>query len=202
MVIKSYSFSNTEILQNINKLYLDNKGIELDPTYSKGNFYKDFPKPKFASDIMPRFDFVKKMNSTQLNFKSNSLNSICFDPPFLIGYGNAKANKNINALRFGIFKYYEDVLEYYKKSVKEFRRILKVNGILLFKSQDYSVSSNKSYFLHNDVYNICTEKNFEGIDLFILLAKNRIYNPNLKQRHSRKFHCYWYVFKKKGEKND
>ena len=43
-VIKSFSFLNTEILNSINTLYLDNKGFDLDPTYSKGNFYKDFPR--------------------------------------------------------------------------------------------------------------------------------------------------------------
>jgi len=196
-VIKSFSFSNTEILNSINTLYLDNKGFDLDPTFSKGNFYKDFPKPKYVSDIKPQFNFVKQSCSSKLDFKDNSLDSICFDPPFLIGYGNSKANKNISAIRFGIFNYYKDLLDYYYNSIQEFYRVLKPKGILAFKTQDYSVSSNKAYFLHNDVFNLCEKNNFETLDLFVLLAKNRIYNPNLKQRHSRKFHCYWYVFKKK-----
>ena len=195
-IIKSISYSNTEILNAINKLYLDLRGFDLDPTYSKGNFYKNFPEPKYKSDLIPQVFGVKKECSTQLGFKDNYLNSICFDPPFLIGYGNCKANKNISALRFGIFKYYKDVLNYYEKSIIEFKRILKPKGILAFKTQDYSVSANKAYFLHNDVYNLCIKHNFIGLDLFVLLAKARIFNPNLTQRHSRKFHCYWYVFKK------
>ena len=48
----------------------------------------------------------KKNFKSKLYFKDNSLDSICFDPPFLIGYGNSKANKNISAIRFGIFNYY------------------------------------------------------------------------------------------------
>ena len=74
-VIKSFSYSNTEILKNINSLFLDNKGFELDPTYSKGNFYKNFPKPKYKSDINPHFKDVIQADFTDLPFENNFINS-------------------------------------------------------------------------------------------------------------------------------
>ena len=195
-VIMSYSFSNTDILNSIDKLYLNNEGFTLDPTYSKGNFYKDFKQPKYKSDIKPCVDGVQLACSTKLPMEDNSIQSICFDPPFLIGYGNCKENKNISATRFGIFPYYRDLMSYYTESAKEFNRILKRGGILAWKCQDYAVNPITKYFMHIDVYNIATKNGFLCWDLFILLSKHRIYNPNLPQRQSRKFHSYWYVFKK------
>lgn len=49
---------------------------------------------------------------------------------------------------------------------------------------------------HCLVYNWAITFGFQAEDIFILLAKQRIYNPNLKQRHSRKFHSYFWIFKK------
>ena len=50
---------------------------------------------------------------------------------------------------------------------------------------------------HCLVYNWALENGFYAKDLFILLSKQRIFNPNLKQKHARKFHSYWWVFVKK-----
>lgn len=193
-VIKSISYSNTEILENINFLYLNNKGFELDPTYSKGNFYKDFPQPKHKSDLIPQFDDVKKADFIDLPFENNSINSICFDPPFVFGTAGQRKN-NTMSKRFSIIDTHKDLMDLYNLSLKEFNRILKPKGVLAFKCQDYTDS--KSYFNHNYIFNFAINNNFVGLDIFILLAKNRIYNPNLQQRHSRKFHCYWWVFRKK-----
>jgi len=199
-VIKSYSYDNTEILKNISSLYLSNSPFQLDPTYSAGNFYKDFTEPEYKYDIKPQCESVLKSCSTNLPHDNNSIESICFDPPFLIGYGNCKTNKNISAVRFGIFKYYKDLLDYYLSSAIEFNRILKKGGILAWKTQDYATNPVTQHFLHIDVYKIAEMCGFKCIDLFVLLSKNRIYNPKLPQRQSRKFHCYWYVFKLKENK--
>lgn len=193
-VIKSFSYSNTEILKNINSLFLDNKGFELDPTYSKGNFYKNFPKPKYKSDINPHFKDVIQADFTDLPFENNFINSICFDPPFVFGSAGQRKN-NVMSKRFSIIDTHKDLMNLYELSLKEFHRILKPKGILAFKCQDYT--DTKTYFNHNYVYEFALQNKFVGLDIFILLSKNRIYNPNLKQRHSRKFHCYWWVFKKK-----
>ena len=192
-VIKSISYSNTEILNSINKLYLNNKGFDLDPTYSKGNFYKDFPEPKYISDLQPLSKKVTKADCTNLGFGNNELNSICFDPPFLHGTAGQRKNNHCSK-RFSLVDTHSELLDLYNKALKEFYRILKIKGILAFKCQDYT--DTKTYFNHNYVYNFGIETGFQGLDLFILLAKSRIFNPNLTQRHSRKFHSYWYVFKK------
>ena len=194
-LIKSVYDSDVDILKSISKLFLANEPFDLDPTYSKGNFYKDFTEPKFKSDIISKFYDVTECDCRNLwYFKDAELNSICFDPPFLFRNRPSK-NNDVNCKRFSYFKTYQELLDMYKDSLISFYRILKKKGILAFKCQD--MTDNKTYFTHIDVFKTAEDIGFVGIDLFIKIAKNRIYHSECKQRHARKFHSYWYVFKKK-----
>ena len=52
-IIKTISYEQTEIINDIMKLYCQD-GFDLDPTYSKGNFYKNgIPEPRLKFDINP-----------------------------------------------------------------------------------------------------------------------------------------------------
>jgi len=89
-------------------------------------------------------------------------------------------------------------LKFYSASLKEFMRVLAPSGYLVFKCQD-TVSSGKQYLIHCDIYNLAMEIGYEVIDLFVLLAKNRIMSSPAKwpiQLHARKYHCYFFVFRK------
>ena len=124
-----------------------------------------------------------------------------FDPPFLATVGKSlKSNDNNNCInkRFGVYSSENELHQMYIDTLKESYRILKQNGILIFKCQD-KVSSQKQYFSHCFVYNEAVKIGFYPKDLFILLAKNRIVADwQLKnQQHARKFHCYFWVFQKK-----
>ena len=81
--------------------------------------------------------------------------------------------------------------------MKEFYRILKDKGILIFKCQD-KVSSGKQYMSHVFIMNEAVKLGFYPKDLFILLAKSRIVADwQLKnQKNARKFHSYFWVFQK------
>ena len=194
-LIKSVCDTDTQILESISTLYLGNSGFDLDPTYSKGNFYKTFTEPKFKSDLISKFDDVTESDCRNLwYFKDAELSSICFDPPFLFRNRPSK-NNDINCKRFSYFKSYEELLDMYRDSLISFHRVLKKKGILAFKCQD--MTDNKTYFTHVEVLKIAEKIGFVGVDLFILVAKNRIYHSELKQRHARKFHSYWYVLRKK-----
>lgn len=66
----------------------------------------------------------------------------------------------------------------------------------MFKCQD-TVSSGKQYLSHVYVINEAEKLNFICVDVFILLATNRIQGHNHQnQKHARKFHSYFLVFKK------
>jgi len=117
-----------------------------------------------------------------------------FDPPFCFGT-HGKTKNNISAKRFTMFDTFYELCIMYQDSLKEFYRILKKKGILVFKCQDYTDS--KTTMTHCLVYNWAVEFGFYVKDLFILINENRIWNPKLKQRHARKCHSYYFVFEKK-----
>lgn len=199
-IIKSISYSQDEILSWIIKLYCPN-GFSLDPTYSKGIFYKyNIKQPKYRFDINPLFGFVKKSDCRKMKFKNSSLQSIIFDPPFLATTGKSlksnNDNENIIAKRFGVYKNMKELWEFYKDSLVEFKRILIDNGFLIIKIQD-SISSGKQYLSHHFITQEAIKLNLYPKDLFILLAKNRIIADwQRNQKHARKFHSYFLVFQK------
>ena len=206
ILIKSISYDENEILNNIIKLHCETN-IELDATFSKGNFYKGKVKePIWKFDLYPQVSGVVKADCRDLSnyVKDGCINTLIFDPPFLATKGksldiNNQSNK-INK-RFGIYPTEKELHQFYIDSLKEFYRILKNNGILIFKCQD-KVSSGNQYLSHVFIINEAEKMGFYIKDLFILLAKNRIVaNWQLKnQKNARKFHCYYLVLQKSKKK--
>lgn len=196
MVIKSISCSQEQIIKDIMELHMDEDYFDLDPTYSKGVFYKNLKQPKFKSDLFPQVEGVVEASSTNLHYlEDTSIKSIMFDPPFVIG---GKTSTGVIMNRFSSFETVSDLFNMYKDSLKEFHRTLKDGGICVFKCQD-TVSSGKQYLTHNKVINMAEEIGFYPKDLFILEAKSRLLDPRIKnQYHARKFHSYFIVFKKQA----
>lgn len=205
MVIKSISYDQEEIIENILKLHVPSGKIDCDPTYSKGNFYKGtISKPKLIFDINPLVEGVEKSCATCLPLEDSSIGCLIFDPPFLAATGKSLTSDtgNITAKRFGIFDNEILLHCFYKQSIVEFHRILQDNGILIFKCQD-KVSSGKNYFTHNIIMMQAVSAGFYPKDLFVLLAKNRVISGKHKnQKHCRKFHSYFWVFEKRNSKID
>jgi len=199
ILIKSISYDENEILNNIIKLHCKTN-IELDATFSKGNFYKGKVKePIWKFDLYPQVSGVVKADCRDLSnyVKDGCINTLIFDPPFLATKGksldiNNQSNK-INK-RFGIYPTEKELHQFYIDTLKEFYRILKKRGIVIFKCQDYTDS--KTTMTHCHVFNWAEQNGFYAKDVFILFSKNRIFNPNVEQRHSRKFHSYYWVFQK------
>ena len=200
-VIKSINYNETEIIKDI--LYLHAKEyIEVDPTFSVGNFYKDkLPLPKYKFDKTPQRDDVIEALSDNLPLDDSSVSTIMFDPPFLmsgVNYMNDKEGSSIIAKRFTAFKDFAELKEMYYNSLKEFKRILKNDGIIIFKCQD-CVSSGKNHFTHNVIINMALSLDLYVKDLFILLTNNRLLDGR-EQKHSRKYHSYFLVIQKTSNK--
>jgi hypothetical protein len=180
---------------SIKKLYLKDRFFDLDPCYSSGKFYGDGCQPEIKMDKNPQnINIIANDILNGIPLGTNSINSVVFNPPFMFGtHGQTK--NNIMTKRFTMFDSWIELELMYKKALKEFYRILKKNGIIAFKCQDYTDS--KTTLTHCHVYNWAIEIGFKTEDIFILnYTKGRIYNSNLEQRHSRKYHSYWFVFKK------
>lgn len=183
---------------------MPNKIIDCDPTYSKGNFYKNtgIAKPKYRYDIIPQDD-AEYGDSRALPLENGSIECEMFDPPFLATTGKSltKENGNIINKRFGVYPSEKELHQFYIDSMIESYRVLKDNGILIFKCQD-KVSGGKQYMSHVFIMNEAVKIGFYPKDLFILLAKNRIVADwQLKnQKNARKFHSYFWVFQKCNKK--
>lgn len=203
-MVKSISYDQQEIIANILKLHGNNKPIDIDATYSKGNFYKGkkIKQPKLKFDIAPQLPGVKKANANNLPVSARSQNIIMFDPPFLATRMKTdKPHNNKMIKRFGSYRTEKELHRFYISALNEFYRILKPNGILIFKCQD-KVSSGAQYFSHNFIMNEAEKIGFYSKDLFILLVNTRIYAywQIVNQKNARKFHSYFIVFQKKNKK--
>lgn len=191
-IIKTLNYDQENIIKDILELYSPS-GIELDPTFSKGNFYKNIAEPNFKFDLVPQREDVERADCRELPIPSNSISCMMFDPPFTAGLGKNTPNGIIRK-RFSMFKNMKEGYKFYEESLKEFHRILKSNGILIFKCQD-TVSQGKQWLTHVHIINTAEKLGFFSKDLFILGAKNRIIGKHHhKQYHARKYHSYFLVF--------
>lgn len=195
-MIPSISYDQHEIIQWIRDLHMGGARFELDPTFGKGNFYKSpSDRPLAFGDLYPQSPDIVKYDSTNLwQFSDNHLRSIIFDPPFLSKTGAGSIIKD----RFGEYPSMLELWQMYRSSLSEFSRVLTPKGILVFKCQN-TVMSGKQWWSVNYIINWAQDwGKFALIDEFILLAKHRMERTgNYTQRHARKFHSNFLVFKKR-----
>jgi len=203
-MIKSVSYDQSEILLNILELHVPGKRIDLDCTYSKGNFYKGtgIEKPALRFDIRPLDSSVAYGDARKLPVADGSIRCMVFDPPFLATTGASLSRKSGNVInrRFGVYSSERELFLFYRNALKEAHRILADKGILIFKCQD-KVSGGRQYMSHCFVFTEAVRQGFYAKDLFVLLAKNRLTADWQKrnQKHARKHHCYFWVFEKTGK---
>lgn len=189
---KSVFENEGDLLVAILDLHNNGQIPECEPMFFKGNFWKDWGDfPKYVFDLNPQEKWIPKADARNLPLESNSLQSIILDPPFLFGI-HGKAKDYYSSRTHTIFKDFTELENCYKGIIKEAHRLLKKNGVLIFKCQDYTDS--KTIMTHSLVYNWATEQGFYAKDLAILVKPNKVTNPNTKQRHLRKIHTYFWVF--------
>ena len=200
-MIKTISYDQHEIINDILKLHVPEGRFDLDPTYSKGVFYKsgEVPEPTEKFDKFPQTEDTSQADANDLPHLDEEIDSIMFDPPFVAGFTKHDPSGKIGK-RFHGFRYVPDMWEWYDECLTEFYRILRPNGVLVFKCQD-TVSSGKQWFSHVHIINVAERLGFYTKDLFILAASSRMVGHNhAKQKHARKFHSYFLVFTKKKTK--
>lgn len=198
-MVLSVSSNQEVILRDIMALHNGGRPFEVDPTYSKGVFYKNLPKPIYRFDLTPQSNDVEQADARALPFVDNSVHSIMFDPPFLASHSNVDTGKIKK--RFTSFRSIEDLWQFYDEALQEFWRILVPGGLLVFKCQD-TVSGGKNWFSHFVVEDYARRIGFVEIDMFILLSKSVMFSANMaKQQHARKFHSFFICFRKPNEKN-
>lgn len=139
-IIKSIGYDQHDMIKDILNLHNNGLPFELDTTFSIGNFYQKNGKaiieePLYKFDMYPQIDGVQKL-TFPLPFCDNSIQSIMFDPPFVISKGdslnNGNSRSNIISKRFSSYESPLDLFISYDTNLKEYYRILKNDGILVF----------------------------------------------------------------------
>lgn len=179
------------------KLYVKSDRYDCDFTYSIGNFYKHIPQPRLKFDKYPQMEGVQRLEEAE-NLPDNSLNSVVVDLPFIV-----KDNKFVNdkSLIINRFNCFEDDKELYAANdymLELSSKVLAKGGILVLKTMDIS-SPYGQIWVTNYVCNKAVELGFELVDKFILISSKRYIFYKGEQRHARKYHSYFVVFKKKSD---
>ena len=205
MTIRTVNDNQENLIKDILTLY-EIPQIDLDTTYSSGSFYKNgvVKQPLLKMDKFPKTKETFPLKWELL--ADNSQNCIMFDPPFIITgisfvkSGGQTCDKSIIAQRFYGFSHPRELFETYEEHLLQYARILKQQGYLIFKCQD-TTSSSKNYFTHCWIWNKARELGLEPVDLFVLVKKSRLIDPRIKkQRTARKYHSYFWLFRKSSEK--
>lgn len=197
---KSISFKQDELLESMFKLYCGTENLCADLTYGYGGFYKKIPGPRFKFDLdvskrlkAPGEATVVAASATAVPVRARAFQSVMLDPPFLVG---SSCSGSIMSKRYGGFTSLQALLTFSSAAASECRRILKRYGILFFKCQDF-VLGRSNVFAHCLIKDAVEAQGFTACDLFILCSTNRMTAWNyVKQHHARKFHSYFWVFRK------
>lgn len=214
-VIKSTSHDQKEIMYNIMQLHNGGKPFYADMTYSSGKFYESkkgdkyiIPAPIVKLDVVPQFNDVLKLEPLgKLPFEDNSIESLVIDLPFVIAPRDSASTKltdqngrNVIMNRFSSYYPVAEMLESYHHWINEAYRVLKPDGICVFKCQS-TVTGGKQLMSCEYSWLCATAAGFYTLDQFFLLAKNRLHSGKIKtQQHARKFTSTFYVFKKSDKK--
>lgn len=200
-LVKSIGYDQSEIIRNILKLHVPERKIDCDPTFSTGASYNGtgIEVPQYRFDISPQRSDVEEADARHLPLADSFISCMMLDPPFLATKGKSltAGSGNIISRRFGVYPDEKSLHRCYADMLAEAYRVLKPDGILIFKCQD-KVSSGKQYMSHVFIMNEAVRTGFYPKDLFLLLAKNRVAADWQKnnQKHSRKYHSYFLVFQK------
>jgi hypothetical protein len=101
-----------------------------------------------------------------------------------------------NAITNNEKKYHDAVLDLYFKAAKEACRVLRKKGVFIVKCQD-EVCANKQRLTHVELINELAKYGYICEDLFVIIRNNKPgVSRILKQRHARKNHSYFLVFRK------
>ncbi|HLA09517.1 MAG TPA: hypothetical protein VJ023_02800 [Pyrinomonadaceae bacterium] len=170
----------------------------LDATYNTGRFWKGSKRSVVSMDIDPRHNPMIVCDNRQMTgVPSAEFGAVVFDPPHVGPQGRDKSKKRFD-VDFGATvecgKEHNWNLSYlYPPFLKEAKRVLKPDGLLLAKITDM-VNNHKSKWPHTDFMRMADEAGFTVCDLIIKVRNGPMVSNKWKEaHHARKRHCFWIV---------
>lgn len=176
-------------------MYVNKDRYDCDFTYSIGNFYKHIPKPDLKFDKYPQVEGVQPLEQAE-NIPDCSLNSIVVDLPFIVKHHKYIKEQNHIINRFDCFDSVEELYATNDYILELSYKILAKSGYLVMKTMDICAPRGQVW-VSNYVCNKALELGFELVDKFILICPIRHLYFKGEQRHARKYHSYFLVFKKR-----
>lgn len=193
-VIRSVATNQNDILRNILTLYIKDNTFECDLTYSTGIFYQRLKQPKYKFDKFPLSADVTPLEHAY-SLPNGIMNSVVFDLPFIV---RPSSNKALMVdKRFTAFHSIDELIDTNREMLRLSYQLLKKGGYLVIKTQDTNYTG-RQIWTSFMVQQFASEIGFSLEDVFILLANHAIVGKTLiQQRHARKYHSYFMVFRKK-----
>jgi hypothetical protein len=201
LVFSAYNSNNADVFALILNLYVSLGSKIADITYGQGAFWKTVDKNKFA--IYPS-DIKTGIDCRNLPYENETYDCVVLDPPYMhtpggtahVNHQNFEQYYQNNSITNTDKKYHEAVLDLYFKAAKEACRVLKKRGVFIVKCQD-EVCAGKQRLTHVELINEFSKYGYICEDLFVIIRNNKPgVSRILKQRHARKNHSYFLVFRK------
>lgn len=191
--------SDGELLEAIFKFYptISPEPI-LDATHNGGRFWKDSARRVTSMDIDPQHKpMILCDNRKMTGVAKGSFGTVVYDPPHVGPQGRDKSSKRFDVDFGATMECGADqdwTLSYlYPPFLKQAKRVLKPNGLLLAKITDM-VNNHKSRWAHCDFMRMAEEAGFTVCDLIIKVRKGPMVSTKWQNaHHARKRHCFWII---------
>ena len=186
-VLTAYVGKNAGLFAQIMRLYVPEGSRVLDMTYGLGNFW-DTPgikeRYRLVTMDMERPAHVRGVLEHP-PFKAESFDAVVLDPPYA-NQGSEHTLKAGTASRTVYLMYLE--------GIKAAAALLRAGGALLVKCQD-SIESGRQHWAVQYVLSMGLTSGLTAEDLFILVQDGTPAMRHPYQKHARKNHSYFWVFK-------
>lgn len=158
------------------------------------------PRPKLRFDIFPLSNDVVKACADALPLDAGSITSMVLDPPWLI-HSPGTINKLANT--YGHWRNKEMLIDFIKRIIDEGYRVLKQDGLMVFKCQDF-IHNRRKFFMSVMVRNYALRQGFNLIDELIYVPGSRMRSQvkGMKSYSAHSSFTYFLVFRKKRSRTD
>jgi tRNA G10 N-methylase Trm11 len=189
--------NNNGFFRDILRLYVPEGAAIADFTWGRGKFWVEIDRSKYKLVRMDKYTPCDvRADYRAVPLAGESQEAVVFDPAYVTRMGfkrRSKENPNGSNQKsaFGLDengpKNEREIDELYLGGTAEARRILRRGGILILKTMD------TQKWRHIELANL---PGFKLIDLFIVVTKGKPPGKPYAQKHARKNHSYFMVFRK------
>lgn len=168
--------------------------VIIDATAGKKRFYKNNKYTDIVKcfDLVPQCKDVVRADFRCLPIRSSSVDCAIFDPPHISESG--KDSLISHACGFGDSGE-ENISDLFEPALKEFKRILVDDGVILCKISD-QIHRCAFQVQHVDFINECRKQDLQVCAIYIKTRKNSMMGKWMNVLHPRQFSCYWIVVRK------